>query len=231
MIKSYPRFKRGEVNKIFKKLSKVEQDKITKYVNRRGISIKSQGKLEDKKRHYTQFLHIFQKPLNEIDLNDLREFLVLLNQSGLKTSYKNDLKEDLKDILKEENKDWSMVFDNFRDVKTEKPYNPERINSKVILQKDDIEKIVKTETRIYWKAFFLTLYESGFRPKELRTLKWNDITFDVEEDLTEINIIASKTNRARVVYVKESTYYLKRLRDEQEMPRTKEIMSFQANET
>ena len=61
---------------------------------------------------------------------------------------------------------------------------------------------------------FISLYESGLRPIELRTLTWNRIKFDIEDDLSQINIYATKTSKARSVYVKEATYFLKRLKEE-----------------
>ena len=41
------------------------------------------------------------------------------------------------------------------------------------------------------------------------------IKLDIEESLTEINIFATKTHKARTIYVKEATHYLILLKKQQ----------------
>lgn len=217
MKDKYPTFNRGELKKIFSDFPEREKKKIEEYVRYRAISVTSEEKLKDIRRNIAQFKFIIRKELDSINLNDLRDFLTLLNQSDRTDEGKNNLKIDLKNFLRWAYKDWSERFDELKDIKTtsrEKSFNHQKINSSTLLTKEEIEKIMKAETNLFWKAFFITLYESGLRPIELRNLKWKDLNFEIDGEISELNIFATKTKQARTVYIKEATHYLKRLREE-----------------
>ena len=210
----YPTFKRGEVQEYFKTLSETEQDIINDYVKYVGITSNSKNRLANVKRSLSQFRMITDKDFDKITLKDLREYLGLLNSSNKTQSTRNEFKHTIKRFLRNHFKDWSERFNNLEDIKLNMGMNEEKINADTILKKEDIDKIMNAEKKLFWKTFFITLYESGLRPIELRTLTWNKIKFDVEDDLSEINIYATKTSKARSVYVKESTFFLKRLKEE-----------------
>ncbi len=210
----YPTFKRGEVQEYFKTLPETEQEIINDYVDYVGITSNSKNRLSNVKRTLTQFSMLTGKEFGKITLKDLRGFLGLLNSSNKTQSTRNELKHTIKRFLRNHFKDWSERFNNLEDIKLNMGMNEEKINSDTILKKEEIDKIMNAEKKLFWKAFFITLYESGLRPIELRTLTWNKIKFDVDGDLSEINIYATKTSKARSVYVKEATFFLKRLREE-----------------
>jgi len=226
MINQYPTFKNGGVIEVYNKLSKSEKEIIDNYREYRAGSITTKNALDNAMRFVIQWKNIFQKDYNKITLEDVRSFLALLNNSKMAEIYKSSNKVELKKFLKWLFKDWSMRFNNLEDIKCKNIRNEEKINSSTIISKEDIEKLVQTETNLNWKTFWITLYESGFRPIELRTLQWKNISFDVSGDLSEINIFATKTKKARVVYVKESTFFLKRLREEEEKQGNKPIYVF-----
>jgi len=213
-MKEYPTFKRGEVQEYFNKLPKTEQEIINDYVKYVSITSNSKNRLANVKRTLSEFSMLTGKELGKITLKDLRDFLGLLNSSSKTQSTRNELKHTIKRFLRNNFKDWSERFNNLEDIKLNMGMNEEKINADTILKKEDIDKIMKAEKSVFWTAFFITLYESGLRPIELRTLTWNRIKFDVEDDLSEINIYATKTSKARSVYVKEATFFLKRLREE-----------------
>lgn len=213
-MKEYPTFKRGEVQEYFNKLPKAEKEIINDYVAYVGITSSSKNRLANVKRTLSEFSMLTGKPLGKMTLKDVRYFLGLLNSSNKTQSTRNELKHTIKRFLRNHFKDWSERFNNLEDIKLNMGMNEEKINSDTILKKEDIDKIMDAEKSIFWKAFFITLYESGLRPIELRTLTWNKIKFDIEDDLSEINIFATKTSKARCVYVKEATFWLKRLKEE-----------------
>ena len=213
-MKTYPTFKRGEVQKYFNKLPKSEQEIINNYVSYVSITSNSKVRLANVKRTLSEFSMLTGKELGQITLKDLRDYLGLLNSSNKTQSTRNDLKHSIKRFLKNHFKDWSERFSNLEDIKLNMGMNEEKINANTILKKEDIDKIMEAEKSVFWRAFFITLYESGLRPIELRTLTWNRIKFDIEDDLSEINIYATKTSKARSVYVKEASFWLKRLREE-----------------
>jgi len=214
MIKEYPTFKRGEVQAYFNTLSGEEQEIINDYVKYVGITSNSKNRLSNVKRSLSQFRMLTDKDFDKITLKDLRDYLGLLNTSNKTQSTRNEFKHTIKRFLRNHFKDWSERFNNLEDIKLNMGMNEEKINADTILQKADIDKIMKAEKKLFWKAFFITLYESALRPIELRTLTWNRIKFNVDGDISEINIYATKTSKARSVYVKEATFFLKRLKEE-----------------
>ena len=92
--------------------------------------------------------------------------------------------------------------------------------------KEDIEKLVRHETRMFFKAWILTQFEAGLRTGEVGLIKWDDIKFNVDEDISELSIYATKTKKARTVFVKEATFYLKKLKEGQENTKTKGVYVF-----
>jgi integrase len=168
-------------------------------------------KQKDIRRIIIQFRDIVEKDLAKITLRDLRGFLALLNQSGRKEYTKNGIKAHVRRFLKWRFKDWSQRFEEFRDIKLKKAFNEEKINEGTLLKPAQIETIVKKETDLIRKAFFVTLYESGARPQELRLLKWKNVHLDSDRGLSELHLFANKTSRARTVLVKDATLYLKQL--------------------
>ena len=215
-MEEFPKFKKGEVQKIFLKLSKKDQDIINKFVKYVSITSSSSKRLENNKRTITAFRYIIKKDLDKISLQDLRDYLSLLKSSDNTNSTQNEYKASIKRFLRWKFKGWSDRFQNLEDIKLHMKINEEKINSDTLVLKEDIEKIVRAEQRTYWKAFFLTLYESGLRPGELRTLTWDKIKLNVEGDISELNIYATKTHKARSVYVSEATFFLQKLKEQRE---------------
>jgi len=208
-------FRRGESQKFHKKLPSKERQEINDFINYVSITSKSNKRLENNRRSLLTLRKEIKKPLGKTTLKDLRDFLAILNNSTRTQSSKNELKHTIKRFLKWKFKDWSERFDNLQDIKLVMRINEEKINADTLLKKEDVEAIVKAEPKLFWKTFFLTLYESGLRPIELRTLFWKNIKFDIDkEGISEINVYATKTSKARSVYVKEATFYLKKLKEQ-----------------
>ena len=211
------RFKRGDSQKLFKSLAVEDQQKILDFIKYVSITSKSEKRLANNKRSLLTFIRETKSTLDNIDLNILRDFLATLNKSDLEEASKNELKHTLKRFLKWNFEDWSKRFNNLEDIKCIMRINEQKINASTLLKKEDIEKIMKEEPKLFWKTFFISLYETGLRPIELRNLSFKDIKFDVEKGgISEINIYATKTSRARSVFVKEATFYLKKLKERNE---------------
>lgn len=231
MLKEYPNFERGEIDKFYDQLSKAEKQELedyTKYRQARGIS--TENPLLEARRHVIHLRYILQEKLDKLDLKKLREYLALLTSAkNLSPHTKNDIKINIKNFLRWKFKDWSIKFNELEDIKlTANPRNEEKLNAKTILKKEDIEDIMKHEPKVFWKAFFITQYEGGLRTKETRLLKWSDIQFNVDGEISELNIYATKTKKARPIFVKEATHYLKLLKQEQENLENKGVYVFHA---
>ena len=228
MLNIYPIYKRGELNKIFDSLSSKEKKEIGEYLEyRQARGVNSKNKIGDIQRHIVQIRDTLNKSFNTFNLKDLRSFLALLNSSERLDHTKNDIKSNLKNFLKWKFKDWSDRFSDLEDIRlTTNVRNEEKINSKNLLKKEDIEKLMKTETKMFFKAFFMTQYEGALRTKEVRLLKKSDIKFKVDGDISEVNIYATKTKKARTIFLKDATYYLEKLLEEQKNNDDKGIYIF-----
>lgn len=228
MLKEYPKFKRNEIEKFYNSLPGKEKTIIKDYLEyRRARGITSEETINDVRRYMLHIRYILQKEFKQIDLKDLRTLLAIINSSRLAGYSNNTIKVNLKNFLKYLFSNWSSRFANLEDIRLiPNARNEEKLNSQTLLQKEDIEKIMKHETKNFWKAFFMTQYEGGLRTKEVRFLKWGDIKLNVDGDISEINIYATKTKKARPVFVKAATFYLDKLQEEQENLKEKGIYVF-----
>jgi len=211
MKQTYPDYRKIGINKeeLYKKLQHKDTEIFDKFI--RTLSV-GDNKLNDIKSSLLQFLDIIEKPIDKITLDDVREFNAILGKSGRTPYTTNGTKAHVKRFLRFVFKDWSERFDAFKSLKqVSNAFNEKKINENTLLKKSEIELIMKKENDLMQKTYFITLYESGLRPKELRTIKWKEINFNVDGDLTQLNVFATKTSKARAVFVKESTQYLKAL--------------------
>lgn len=234
MLKTYPEFKKGEIEQFYKSLSKKEKDIFEDYLTYRKARAQpslSIEKIKDIKRYMLQLRYILEKDFKSTDLKDLRGLSAIIKSGRLSDYSKNEVLTDLKNLIRFLFSDWSIKFpsldDDLRLIRI--TTNGRKINSKNIYKKEDIEKLMKYETKMFWKAFLITQFEGGLRTKEVRLLKWEDINFNVEGDLSELHIYATKTKEARVVFVKEATFYLNRLKEEQETSNQKGTYVFHSS--
>jgi len=219
MKNEYPKLEKGKIEEFYNSLKNDEKKLIDEYMiyrQARGLNDKSMFK--NVRRMILQPRYILEKPVQEMTLQDLRKILSIINNSDLSNHYKNNVKVNFKNYIKYVVPDWSMKFSNLDDIKTSgvNQHNEEKINHGTLFTKEDIDKLLKAEQKIRWRTFLLLQYEGGLRTIETRRLKWSDIKIDVGDGLTEINIYATKNQKARTLYVKEATHYLKLFLQEQE---------------
>jgi integrase len=215
MKQTYPRYGRFALAKLHRDLSSSEKTILEEFLSYCAITA-GRRKLDDIRRILIQFRDIAEKDFDEITLQDLRQFLALLNGSDRKEYTKNGIKAHVRRFLRWRFKDWSERFEEFRDVRLREAFNEEKINEGTLLKREQIESIVKKEKNFVRKAFFITLYESGLRPIELRKLTWKSVHLGGEGAISELHVFATKTGRARTVFVKEATAYLNRLFENRE---------------
>ena len=230
MLKEYPKFRVGEIEEFYAELPQSEKEMLKEYLAyRKARGITTESTISDIRRYVLHLRYILRKDVRKMDLQELRNLLAIINTSRLSGYAKNDIKTDLKNLLKYLFPDWSSRFANLEDIRlTSNPRNEKKLNSQALFQQEDIEKIMRHETSMFWKALFMTQYEGGLRTQEVRFLKWQDISFNVDGDISEIGIYASKTKKSRTIFVKEATFYLKKLQTEQENLKQKGLYVFHA---
>ncbi|MFH2059403.1 MAG: tyrosine-type recombinase/integrase [Pseudomonadota bacterium] len=173
------------------------------------------------KTNVLRFLLMAEKKADDINLEDLREFLVILKKSDFSDYYKNDTKGYIQRFLKWHFKDWSERFDNFDDIK----YNSDAqrkvpITDKDIPTKEEVEMLVKEESFIYWKTFLISQYEGALRTLECRKMKWDDIDME-DPEIYWLDVYSKKnknsTNKERIAPpLYQAVYFLNELKKWQE---------------
>lgn len=214
MKKEYPRYKTGELQEVFDKFPKTEKEIINRFVSKVAINA-AEHKCGDVKRTLIQFRHITEKAFDNLDLKTLESYMTLLNKSDRTAYTKNGVKTYLRRFIKSKYKNWSERFEELDCIRlASNPFNEEKINHSVLLTGEEIEKILLKEESLFWKTYFICLYESGMRPSELRKMQWKDIKFNVDNEISELQIFATKNNKSKTVYVEKGTHYLKKLKKE-----------------
>lgn len=175
---------------------------------------------------------IIGKDLTSLVVSDVVSFLSYINQSSYKEWTKNDFKKIFKRFLKFTYRDLEMidgalVKDGFRGVSKRRAFNKEKINKNTLLKPKELETLIRVSSSLRLRALFSFMYESAFRPCEIRSLKWKDLVFDDSLGICRVWVISPKTKEARSVPVKDCVLHLKRWRDEYSFPnRSKDYYVF-----
>ena len=152
----------------------------------------------------------FQKELNNLSLEDVRAFLVLLNQSDKATATKNDIKKILKRFIKWNYPNWSLKFNQLSDVKLNVKQEGRRIGKIDLLSQNEMRIIVSSVDSLKYKTILLLMEETANRPEEILKLKWKDINFNSGE----VKLHSAKTGETREIPLKETLSHLNRYRKE-----------------
>ena len=214
MRKTFPRYQRGSLATIEEKFKQKDKDLIKKYLT---FCAGSGGKTTVSKYHavLVKIVDVFGGDMDKIDLERLREFLKILNNSqDLLPATKNEIKKVLKRFLRENYDDWVSRFKNLKDIKTEKEVNQEKINANTILRPNEIEALMRGCNNLMYKAFIMTLFESAARPEELLKVRWKDINLE-EKD---IKLVSSKTKQLRINPLENSITHLKQWKEQYRFP-------------
>ncbi len=172
------------------------------------------------KSNAIRFVVMADKNINEINLQDLRDFLFELKKSNFSQYYTNDVKGFVKRFLKWNFKDWSDRFDDFNDIKfISEPQRLTMISSDDMFSKESVEKMIKQESKLFWKTFLIMQYEAALRTGETRKSEWSKLD-DSEDDVYWINILSKKNKNAiekeRIAApLFQSMYFLDELKKQQ----------------
>ena len=209
MKNKYPDYRKNKLLDVKKKLPKETQKLIDEFLEYCKITagLGSILKIESK---IIQIADILEKPLNDLSLKDLQEFLVLLNRSGRSIETQNDTKKIFKRFLRWKYKDWSKKFNEFRDLRTKDGMNYEKLNAQTILDSEDLELAIRSAESLKWKAWITLTFESAGRPEEILNSKWKDLDLNKKE----IKLHSHKTGRTRVIPLDECIIHLERYKRE-----------------
>jgi len=218
MLKQYPKFKRLEVEKVFKKLPKTEQKLINDYLFYRKSRGLSDGSASDLRRYIIQVRKIIDcnfKSFNKLE--NLSRLSVLINNSYLSNEVKKNLRINLSNLFKYLFPDWRSKFMEL-DCFSNKSKKGEQSENGVISEADlptdkEIEKMLQSEHSTFYKTFLL-YHSTGLRTIETRKTEIKNINFDVDGS-SRIEIFMTKTGKKKFVFAdKQTTDYIKKLIEE-----------------
>jgi integrase len=150
------------------------------------------------------------KDLEQLTLEDVREFLVALTKCNKAIATKNDTKKVLKRFIRWKFKDWSSKFNQLSDVKLNTKNEQRNISKSDLLTADEMRIIVSSVDSLKYKTILLLMQETANRPEELLKLKWKDIDFNTNE----VKLNSAKTGESRNIPISESIKHLVRYRTE-----------------
>jgi integrase len=158
-----------------------------------------------------------QKDLDKLTLEDVTDFLVLLNKSPKAIATKNDIKKILKRFLKWKYPNWSLKFNELGDIKLNTKNADRHLTKQDLLTPEEMKAIINATDSLRYKTILLMLQETACRPEELCKITWGDIDFNNPE----IKLHSSKTSETRTIPLNESIKHLERYRTEcfSEVPR------------
>jgi integrase len=219
MLESYPKFKKGQVEKIFKNLNKNQKEELESLLlYRSGRGLKG-DKLKDLRRWLLQLYYIIggtfkNKISNETEAIKLS---LLIQNSHYSKETKPNILINTANILKHIYSDWAIRFKEFEmfSVKQFNKGDESEPKDYDLIKDEEIKKIYRTEESLFWKCFFKVLEQTGLRIKEARTIVNTKIEFN-EDGTATIEIFMTKTGKKKFVFCDtETAELIKKIQEEQ----------------
>jgi integrase/recombinase XerD len=205
MKKEYPNYRRSGVEFIENKLQPKEKKILKDFLTYCSIHA-GDKKVREYRICILQVRDIIEKPYDKITLEDLREFLSVLNKGYQRGWTKQGIKVCLKKFLKWYYPDWSLRFNQLEDIKLGSPTTQDKINSSTLPTSEEIEILIRSAERLRDKAYLSLSFECACRPDEIVHLKWKDIA----EDFTRVTLFSGKKKESRTLPCNNSQLHLKR---------------------
>lgn len=143
--------------------------------------------------HVNHFLNYFDKPLDSLGTNDIREYLhYLITVKQVSNSYVTCAYSALKFFFE-------TTLNMFWDIK-KIPRTKKVKKLPSILSMSDIKKIFDVTTNLKHKAILMTTYSAGLRVSEVASLKISDI----DSDSMQIFIDQGKGNKDRYTLLSQA---------------------------
>lgn len=213
MLKNYPKFKRGECEKIYSRFSDAEKKLISDYLfYRQSCGLENPS---DLRRYIIQIRHCIEMDFKEFkQLEQHSRLVVLIKQSHLSNEVKKNLKINLNNFFGEYlfSDWWSAKFKRiYSNKNSDKGDNNKKTFCEADLPTDkELEKMINMENSTYWKTFLLVHASIGARTKETRCIEIKKITFNDDKTAT-IEIHQTKTGKDKIVFADpQAAFYIKK---------------------
>ena len=206
MKKEILNYKNQSTNDVLLELSAINQKNIKTFLDYCRISA-SESSIIKISNKIILIADTFEKPLDKLTLNDIHNFLILLNKA---IATKNDIKKILKRFLKWKYKNWSSKFNQLMDIRLNTRQEKRDLCKNDLLTSGEMHLIFNSIDSLKYKAILLLMQETANRPEEIIKLKWKDINFSSQE----IRLNSAKTGETRTIPINQSIQHLKRYKME-----------------
>ena len=200
MKNEYPKYKLGDLDRLIKRLPKVDKEAWNGFLKKSSITA-SEKKVKKISKLLIQLYDVTELPLTKQNKESIDSFLIVLNKCEKSFWTKDEIKIYVKQFLMFHYKDLEMV-ENFK-ASGKKGLNPTKITENNLVTDEEVEKMLRQATNFKESAYLLLAFQTGARPQELLCLKWKDITF--EDKYADVSLFSNKTQRARTFPVVEKT--------------------------
>jgi len=120
---------------------------------------------------FSEFIRYFKgRPPNEINENDIKQYMLTIVKSGKSLSYQNQVINAIKFYYEQ------VLEMPQRFYEIERPRKEQKLPS--VLSEEEILRIISSTTNLKHKAILVTIYSCGLRLSELLNLKITDIQSD-----------------------------------------------------
>jgi len=151
-------------------------------------------------RNFKHVEDFFKGKYDNLKMIDVQNFLINLNEKGLKINTQNDIKKVFRRFLRWKYKDWEKRFNSFYDVKLKKT-DERKLD---LLNPLEVESLLRGCNSIRHIALINLLWESGARPNEILRLKFKDYN----ENKKILTLYSSKNNTTREIPLNNSIFTL-----------------------
>ena len=150
-------------------------DKIDEFIHVLNLRGRAETTLENYDRFLKYFIRDINKNINEIEVRDIRLFLMKeQNEKGNKKSTISTKISIIKSFFS-----WLITEGFINSNPSDKIEKPKVVNNQIkFLTHEEIELIRESAGKLIDRTIIETLYSSGIRVSEAVNLDWNDIDFD-----------------------------------------------------
>ncbi len=191
----------------------------------------SDGRADENVKEVLRFLKITGADLEDISIEDLRHYLKEVKGIDFADYTKNKMKTFIQRFLRWKFRaDWEKRFDDFEDIEiNNKATAIKPINSETVLNRKDIDALMKETKTLFHKTNLMVGWEGALRTGENRMLSWDRVKF-MDDGFVVLTIHSKKGKdgsiTTRELPLEDSAYYLKELRKQQRRDKIKSIYVF-----
>ena len=191
-------------------LSKEDKELIDKFINKLKITMKGEPTLFFAESMVITLCDVIEKPLSQLNEDDVEHFVRLVNNTITKRSVRHKLFWLLKKFL-----EIYYLSINIKIIKNKKETgkNENSIKKSDLITVEELEKLIRAADSLKLKALTTLLFESAGRPDEIRNLKWKDIKFN-DDGFCEVYLRSGKKNEGRTIIVRDCVLHLQRWKQE-----------------